>query len=317
MNDRLTALRLFVRVARLGSFSAGGRDLSIPQPTVSRTISHLEHDLGVTLFRRTTRALSLTESGTDFLARVEPILAELDEAEYAVRGTGELRGTLKVGLSSSFAIREVAPRLPKFMQAHPRLRLELITDDQWQDLLSDGIDVGLRFGPLPDSTAIAKRISSWRRVIAGSPGYLKRAGLPSTPADLAAHSVIATSFRPEKSWLFTRNGKALSVAVHGNLMVTMNEVAIVAAVAGMGLVSMTLGACRRELEEGALVPILGDWDMGTVDVHAVFPTVKGIKASAREFAEFLVSEFATDSYFFRHAAAPGAQRHGKKARKAK
>jgi len=128
MNDHLSSLRLFVRVARRGSFSAGGRELNIPQPTVSRMVAGLERKMGAALFTRTTRAVILTEAVADFLARVEPILSALDEAEYAVRGTGELRGVLRVGLSSTFAIRENAPRLPVFMDRHPALRVELVTD---------------------------------------------------------------------------------------------------------------------------------------------------------------------------------------------
>ena len=150
MNDRLASLRLFVRVARRGSFSAGGRQLNIPQPTVSRMISGLERELGVVLFTRTTRAVTLTEAGTDFLERIEPILAALDEAEYAVRGTGELRGVLRVGISTTFAVREIVPRLPRFMEQHPALRIELLADDQRQDFVSEGIDVGLRLGLLAE-----------------------------------------------------------------------------------------------------------------------------------------------------------------------
>jgi hypothetical protein len=137
MNDRLSAPWVFVRVARLGSFSAGGRELSLPQPTVSRMISHLERDLEAALFRRTTRSVGLTDAGVEFLARVEPVLAELAEAEHAIRSTDDLRGTLRVGLSSSFAIHEITPRLPKFMENHPRLPIELITSDHRQDLVGE------------------------------------------------------------------------------------------------------------------------------------------------------------------------------------
>ena len=173
MNDRLASLRLFVRVARRGSFSAGGRELDIPQPTASRMIANLEREMGAALFTRTTRAVTLTEAGTDFLARIEPILAALDEAEHAVLGTGELRGVLRVGISSTFAIREMAPRLPRFMEKHPALRVELLTDDLRQDFVNEGIDVGLRFGALPNSTAVARRIGTWPRVIVASPAYSK------------------------------------------------------------------------------------------------------------------------------------------------
>jgi DNA-binding transcriptional LysR family regulator len=115
--------------------------------------------------------------------------ARLDEAEHAVRGTGELRGVLRVGISS-FAIREIAPRLPSFMKKHPALRVEVLADDLSQNFVDEGIDVGLRFGSLPDSTAVARRIAAWPRVIVASPAYLKRSGVPQTPANLAAHSVI-------------------------------------------------------------------------------------------------------------------------------
>jgi DNA-binding transcriptional LysR family regulator len=185
MSDHLFALRLFVRVARLGSFSAGGRDLSVPQPTVSRVISQLEKDLGAALFTRTTRVVSLTDAGIDFLARVEAILADLEEAEHAVRGSSELRGMLRVGLSSSFAVREVAPRLPAFMGKHPKLRVELMTSDQRQDFVSEGVDVGMRFGPLPDSNATAKKWPSCRapfsRRPCTSPRLERRRARPTWP----------------------------------------------------------------------------------------------------------------------------------------
>jgi DNA-binding transcriptional LysR family regulator len=292
MNDRLSALRLFSRVARLGSFSAGGRDLSVPQPTVSRVISQLERELGAALFTRTTRAVTLTDAGSDFLARIEPILAELEEAEHAVRGSGELRGILRVGLSSSFAVREVAPRLPVFMDRHPKLKVELITSDQRQDFVSEGVDVGMRMGPLADSTATAKRIAVLPRVVFAAPSYLERAGTPKTPADLAAHSVIIAPSRMGRSWTFTKNGKATSVTVNGRLIVTYNEVGLAAAVAGLGLVSMTLGAARKELEEGRLMRVLPDWDMGDIEFHAVFPAGKAAKPAARAFVDFLVVELA-------------------------
>lgn len=292
MNDHLSALRLFVRVARRGSFSAGGRELNIPQPTVSRIIATLEREMGAALFTRTTRAVTLTEAGADFLARIEPILGALDEAEYAVRGTSELRGNLRVGISSTFAIREITPRLPLFMEKHPALRVEVLADDLRQDFVNEGIDVGLRFGSLPDSTAVARRIAAWPRVVIASPAYLKRSGVPKTPADLAAHSVIVGPSRLGPAWTFRKDGKVTSVRVNGRLTATVNEVATAAAVAGLGLVSMASVGCRSEIESGSLVKILPDWDMGAVELHAVFPGGRSAKRSAKAFVDFLVAEFA-------------------------
>ena len=290
MIDRLGALRLFVRVARRGSFSAAGRELEIPQPTVSRAIAVLEREVGAALLTRTTRAVTLTEPGADFLARIEPILAALDEAEHAVRGTGELRGVLRVGLASTFAIREIAPRLPRFMDRHPALKVELLADDLRQDFVSEGVDVGLRFGALADSTATARRIATWPRVVVASPDYLARAGTPQTPADLAAHSVIVGPSRLGPTWSFQRDGRTASVRVGGRLTATVNEAATAAVVAGLGLASMAQVGCQRELADGSLVRVLADWDMGAVDLHAVFPGGRAVKPSARAFADFLVAE---------------------------
>ena len=190
MSDRLFALRLFARVARKGSFSAAGRELNIPQSTASRTIATLEREIGVALFVRTTRAVTLTDAGLDFLARIESVLAELDEAEHAARGTGELRGILRIGLATNFAVREVIPRLSDFMSRHPALRIDLMMGDQREDLVAEGVDVALRFGPLSNSTATVRRILAWPRVLAASQAYLDKAGAPLTPTDLAQHAII-------------------------------------------------------------------------------------------------------------------------------
>src|ERR1700675_3944908 len=181
MSDRLFALRLFARVARKGSFSAAGRELDIPQSTASRTIATLEREMGVPLFVRTTRAVTLTDAGLDFLTRIESVLAELDEAEHAARGTGERRGILRIGLATNFVVGGGIPRLSDFMSRDPALRIELLMGDQREDLVAEGVDVALRFGPLPDSTATVRRILSWPRVLAASRAYLDKSGDPLVP----------------------------------------------------------------------------------------------------------------------------------------
>src|SRR6201981_2935116 len=156
MNDRFESLQLFVRVPRTGSFSVAGRELGITQPTASRTLAALEKKVGTALFTRTTRAVTLTEAGADYLARVEAILASLDEADHAARGTGELRGILRIAASTSFAVRTLMPILGGFADAHPQLRLELNLHDHRQDLVGDAVDVAVRIGTLNDSSLIAK-----------------------------------------------------------------------------------------------------------------------------------------------------------------
>jgi DNA-binding transcriptional LysR family regulator len=287
MHDHLFALRLFVRVAHKGSFSAAGRELKIPQPTVSRLIAQLEQEIGAALLTRTTRAVTLTEAGREFLSRIESVLAALDDAEQTARGVGKLRGVLRVGLSSSLAIRGLMPRLQRFMDLHPDLRVELLLDDARQDLVTEGVDIGLRFGSLPDSSAVAQRLGAVERVIVASPAYLARAGTPRTPDELAQHSIVAGPGGKAASWSFSKDGRQHTVRVDGRLSVSQNEVATSAAINGMGIVSMSLGACTKELNEGALVRVLPGWDMGRIDLHAVFAAGRAAKPSARALAAYL------------------------------
>jgi DNA-binding transcriptional LysR family regulator len=159
MNDRLLALKLFVRVARTGSFSRAGKDLKLSQPSASRLIASLEREVGAALFARSTRAVVLTDVGIDYLARVEPALAILEEATQAIHGKGILRGVLRIGLPASMAIREVIPRLPAFMSKHPALRVDLAMDDGGQDVIRDAIDVAIRSGEFENSSAPGRRVA--------------------------------------------------------------------------------------------------------------------------------------------------------------
>jgi DNA-binding transcriptional LysR family regulator len=290
MSDHLFALRLFARVARRGSLSAAGRELGIPQSTASRTIASLERRVGAALLVRNTRAVKLTDAGAEFLARVEPVLAELEDAEQAVRGSAELRGTLRIGLGSSLAVREVIPRLPGFLDQYPALQVDLLLVDHRQDLVTEGIDVALRFGPLPDSTATVRNIRAWPRVLAASPGYLDREGLPQAPDDLKAHTIIIGPVSNTSSWSFRRGSTTVSVCVNGRVRIADNEGAIAAAVAGIGIVMTSSGSLRRELGDGSLVRVLEDWDLGMMELSAVFVGGRATKRAARVFTDFLVKE---------------------------
>jgi DNA-binding transcriptional LysR family regulator len=290
MSDRLFALRLFVRVARTRSFSAAGRELGLSQPSVSRLMATLEEEVGAALLTRSTRAVTLTEAGAEYLVRVESILAALNEADHFARGTGELRGALRIAASLPFALREIIPRLDRFLSQHPDLRIEFVLSDQRQDLVADAVDVAVRIGYLPGAATVARRIGVTHRVLVASPAYLRKAGTPRTPADLAAHALIVgpASGGPE-GWAFRKDGKATSVRVVGRVRVTAIEAATAAAVAGLGIVSMGHLACRAELEGGALVRVLPDWEMGHADVK-VLTAGRSAKPAARAFVEFLVGE---------------------------
>jgi DNA-binding transcriptional LysR family regulator len=290
MSDRLFALRLFARVAHTGNFSRAGRELGLSQPSASRIAAELEREVGAALLTRTTRGVTLTEAGADYLARIEPLLVALEEAEHVARGTGELRGTLRVALASNFGVREVIPRLSAFMQRHPALRIDLLMDDRRQDLVNEGVDVALRWGVLKDSSAIARRLAVSPRLLAASPTYLARAGSPDTPESLANHEVIVGPLGEELNWrTFRRDGRITSAPFGGRLTVSAKQAAIAAAVAGLGIVSTAFWLCRAELASGALVKVLADWQLEPIELHAVFTAGRAAKPSARAFADYLAT----------------------------
>jgi DNA-binding transcriptional LysR family regulator len=295
MNDRLTALRLFARAGRVGNFSSAGRELGLSQPSASRLIAALENEVGATLFSRTTRAVSLTEAGATYMMRVEAILGGLDEADHEARGTGELRGVLRVGTSSSFVLREIIPRLEPFLKEHPALRVELLSDDRYQDLVTEGIDVALRFGSLPDSTAIARKIMDAPRVLAAAPSYLAERGIPKVPADLAHHAVIMGPAHLSPTLSFRKDGRLASVRVESQLTVTIDEGAVASALAGLGIAASSMISVRRALQSEKLVHVLPDWDFGSMEVNALFVSGKTIKPAGRAFADFLRGELLSQT----------------------
>ena len=290
MSDRLSALRLFVRVARTGNFSRAAREVGLSQPTASRIIATLEKEIGALLLTRSTRALALTEAGAEYLARVELALAALDEADHAARGTGELRGVLRVAASSSFTVHALIPRLDDFLRRHPKLRLMLLINDQRQALISEGVDVAFRFGPLADSNATARRLGSIQRVLVASPAYLRRAGRPKAPADLSSHAMVVGPMGSDR-WTFENDGRQVSLRLEGRVVVSANEGAVAAAVAGLGIAATGIIASRKELANRTLVRVLPDWQMGSVDVHAVFPAGRATKAAARALADHMLGAF--------------------------
>lgn len=293
MHDRLGALKVFARVAHTGSFSAAGRALGLSQPSVSRTIADLEADLGVQLIARTTRANRLTDAGRDYLARIEPILDALDEADHAARGGQVLRGMLTVAVSSSFANRVLIPALPAFLAPHPALRVNLRLSDNRQDLIREGVDVAMRLGALEDSSSMAKRLGHTHRLLVAAPDYISRAGRPSHPSELEQHAlIVGPAGHSAVAWSFRKDDRHLSLRVDAHLQTTLNEAAVVAATHGLGIASSGGWGCLQELAAGHLLRLLPDWDMGIIELHALFPPGRAAKPSARALATFMRSHLA-------------------------
>jgi DNA-binding transcriptional LysR family regulator len=287
----ILSLKLYTRVARLGSFSAAARECGLSQSQVSRIIADLETDLGARLLTRTTRAVVLTEAGAEFLARLDSILIALEDAEHSVREGGELRGMLRMSMPASVAIREVIPRLTPFLELHPELRLQVLLGDRPQDLVKDAVDVAIRLGRLVDSSATATLITQIQRVIIASRDYVDRCGAPERPEDLARHRIVGgpASVVPS-GWKFERAGEEVVIDLEAHFSTNENEGAVAAAVAGLGITSTTEWACRRELDDGSLVRLLAGWKTEDVPVHAYFPMGRATRAAGRAVVEHLMAD---------------------------
>lgn len=289
MGDQLQALRLFVQIARTGSFSKGAREMKLSQPTASRIIALLEEQLGTTLFARSTRGFMITDAGTAYLARIQPILHSLEEADNAMRGGDHLRGVLRIAVSSIFASRVIVPRLGTFLAKHPDLQVELVVEDRRQDLILDAVDVAIRFGTLPDSTAIARLVGRWPLVVAAAPAYLATHGVPETPEALAEHTFVMAGPVAGMALLFRQGDRRSRVQPTGQVSIGNAEVAVSAVRAGLGVAVASLPSFAEDLDTGELVRLLPDWDLGDIEAHAMFAGGKPAKPAARAFVEHLVA----------------------------
>jgi len=288
MSDRIQQLNVFTRAADGGSFSRAARELGLSQPSVSRIVSELEARLGVKLVLRTTRRLTLTEAGAAFLARARRVLSELEDAEDLARGIDSLRGTIRVVLPVLFGTRAVIPHLPEFIARHPGLRVKLMLSDERQNLVVEGADVAIRFGPLGDSAFGARKIATTERWVVATPAYLQARGIPKTPADLAEHECI---FGPggfgRVRWTFTRAGKTETVPVRGRVCTDSAAGTLACLTAGMGIAIASDVMSGPEIESGTLVRLLPGWTMEGADVYAVFPAGPRPSAKVRALVDHI------------------------------
>jgi len=288
MSDRLQELAVFIRAAESGSFSRAARELGLSQPSVSRIVGELEERLGVTLLLRTTRRVALTDAGGLFLERAREILAELEDAEDAARGLDSLRGLIRLALPVVYGTREVIPHLSDFLAAHPLLRVEMTVSDERQDLVAEGADVAIRLGDLDDSVFGARKVATLDRLVIASPAYLRGRKIPKTPADLAAHDCI---FGPggfgRDIWTFKRRGAVISVDVTGRVHTDSGPGVFASVMTGLGIAMASSAMCAAEIKEGRLVPLLRDYQLDPVQVHAVFPGGPRPSAKVRAFVDFI------------------------------
>ncbi len=286
---------LFARVVELGSFTLAAEELETSRSLVSKRIAALEERLGVRLLNRTTRKLSLTESGEVYYGYCSAIRDTLDEAEQRVGALGERpRGVLKLNVPVTFGELFIAPLLADFLADHPEVSVDMHMDDRFLDPVEGGFDLTIRIGTLADSSLVASRIATMWLVVCGAPAYLARHGTPEHPDQLRAHNCLTYRYARERSdeWqLFGPDGPR-TVRVSGNLRASNGLALRNAARAGLGLVLSPEFMVRDDLAGGRLVQVLADWCRERIGVYALYPHAHRLPAKTRAFVDFLRTRFA-------------------------
>lgn len=286
--DRIETMGLFVAIAEAGSLAAAARRLRLSVQSVSRKLQALEDHLGARLLTRTTRHLALTEEGRHYVEACRRILADVEEAERGVAGRhDEPRGTLAVTAPVVFGRLHVLPALMAFLDAFRGVQARLVLVDRVVDLIEEGIDVAVRIGALPDSSLIALRVGTLRRVICASPGYLARRGAPVRPDDLADHDCVTfAGISSTDRWGFRDEGRERTVPVRSRLIVTTAEAAVDAAVAGLGVVRLLSYQVAAAVADGRLRLLLEPFEPAEVPVHLVSVETRFAPARVRAFIDF-------------------------------
>ena len=285
-------MQSFVAVADAGSFSIAARRLGVTQSTVSKQVAALETHLSVRLFQRTTRSLALTDEGSAFYESATRALAAIDEAQAAVGPKGDVQGLLRVTMPLTLAESRLIAIIADFLEAHPRIQIDMSLSDHALNLVADNIDVAIRVGRLVDSGLVSRKIGLARRVIVASPDYIARAGRPIVPTDLQAHncllySLLATGAR----WGFV-GGQ--SVSVSGNFKTDSPNALRCAALHGVGIAVNARWLFEREIESGALEVLMPDHPPETMPIQAVLPSGRHIAARTRAFVDFVAEALARD-----------------------
>ncbi|MBW4654387.1 MAG: LysR family transcriptional regulator [Kaiparowitsia implicata GSE-PSE-MK54-09C] len=290
----LSTLQIFVEVARKGNFAAVARDRNLDPSSVSRAIAGLEDELGFRLFQRTTRQVSLTEAGTAYFERIEPLVETLDQAaQAAVDLTARPNGTLRVTASVAFGLTCIVPYLSDFSARYPDLTVDLVLTDATLDLLAERIDLAVRLGLLADSTLIAQRLFPTRYCVCASPGYLKQWGTPTQPGDIAHHNCLRfplAGFRTR--WIFKdQTGTLSEIPVQGRLLIS-NAIALQhCAIAGMGLALLPHWLVGNALREGALINLFPDYSVTATEFNTaawlVYPSRTYIPLKVLAFIDFM------------------------------
>lgn len=304
--DRLHLINVFVAVVDSNGFAGAARKLSISPPAVTRAINELETSLGVRLLTRTTRVVRVTEAGARYADDCRRILAELAEADESVAGLhGAPRGRLTITAPALFGTRVVTPIVAEYLQRYPQVSAWCWFIDRVVNMMEEGVDIAVRIGELPDSTLQAVRVGQVRRLICASPAYLAEHGRPTTPDELAAHSIVSASGGRPPEWQLWRAGAPVTVRPPARLIVTTNDAAVVAAVGGFGITRLLSYQVADELRDGRLQTLLDDCEPEVWPVHVVHREGRHASRKARAFLDLAIERLRAHPALM-VAAAPSA-----------
>ena len=293
-------IQAFTQIVESGSITAAAERLDIAKSAVSRRLAELEARLGVELFHRSTRKLTLTDSGRGFYERTVRILSDLEEAEHAVcQSHHELRGPLKIAAPLTFGLLHLGPAINDFIHAHPQIQVEIDFNDRQVDVIQEGFDVAIRIARLADSSLIARSIADIGFVTCASPAYLHAHGTPAKPQDLTMHRCLVYSYQDTPNvWKYRdQNGQDIEVRIQPYLEANNGDYLNSAALAGHGILHQPRFIAYEAIARGTLVPILTDYTIPAVSAYAIYPPTRHLSQRVRTFVDFLVGRFTGIPYW--------------------
>lgn len=290
--DPFSGIAAFVRAAEARSFTRAGRLLGVTPSAVSKAVSRLETELGVRLFHRSRREVTLTGEGEDFFRQCRDLVHTAEDARARLCGGSDVRGTLRVCLPVSFAQSVVGPALPAWLAAHPGLKVEMMLTDRYADLAEERLDLALRLGEVPpDLRLVARAMPPHHFVTCAAPDYLACHGTPLRPEDLAGHNCLAylaANSGAPRLWSFERDGQVQRLRPEGNFVSDQSTLLVHLAEQGSGLVQMPRYLVRQGLDAGRLVPVLADYATLGAPLSVVFPRARQPVRRVQVFADFLI-----------------------------
>jgi DNA-binding transcriptional LysR family regulator len=295
--ENIQALRLFIRVVDLGSFSKAAAELGIGQPAATKQVRRMESQLGARLLHRTTHGVTPTEIGLLYYDKCKLIAQHVEEAEsVAALLQTQVQGALRINTSVAFGRRVLAPLVMQFMRLNPQLQIDLGCDDRYVNLVEQGIDVAIRMGRLSDSSLGSRYLGLNPWAVVAAPDYLAEHGTPQAPKDLKDHNaLIYSTVQGDARWPFSGpQGRSLSVPVRGQLRSNNLSTLLVAAREGMGVAALPRYVAEESLRKGSLVTVLDDWQLPAQEIHAVFPSPRLVPAKVTRFVEWLQGQFDQD-----------------------